>query len=31
VAALREVMAFHQPGPPEEVEQACAELLTLLG
>jgi RNA polymerase sigma-70 factor (ECF subfamily) len=31
LAALREVMAFHQPGSPEEIEQGCAELLTLLG
>jgi RNA polymerase sigma-70 factor (ECF subfamily) len=28
--ALLEVMAFHHPGPPTEVEQACAELLTIL-
>jgi RNA polymerase sigma-70 factor (ECF subfamily) len=31
LAALREVMAFHQPGTPAEVERACAELLLLLG
>lgn len=30
-AALREVVAFHQPGPPEAVEQACSDLLSLLG
>jgi RNA polymerase sigma-70 factor (ECF subfamily) len=30
LAALREVMAFHQPGSPEQVERACAELLTIL-
>jgi hypothetical protein len=30
-AALREVMRFHHPGSPEEVERACAELLELLG
>jgi RNA polymerase sigma-70 factor (ECF subfamily) len=29
--ALREVVAFHQPGPPEAIEQACVELFTLLG
>jgi RNA polymerase sigma-70 factor (ECF subfamily) len=28
--ALREVMACHQPGPPAEVERACAELLGVL-
>ncbi len=27
-AALREVVAFHHPGTPEEVARACAELLT---
>jgi RNA polymerase sigma-70 factor (ECF subfamily) len=30
-AALRDVMAFHHPGSAAEVEQACAELLALLG
>jgi RNA polymerase sigma-70 factor (ECF subfamily) len=30
-AALMEVMAFHHPGPAVEVEQACAELLAILG
>ena len=29
-AALREVVAFHHPGPPETIDQACVELLTLL-
>ena len=29
--ALREVVASHQPGPPEVIEQACVELFTLLG
>jgi RNA polymerase sigma-70 factor (ECF subfamily) len=30
LAALREVVAFHQPGPPEAVEAACADLVGLL-
>jgi RNA polymerase sigma-70 factor (ECF subfamily) len=30
LSALREVVAFQQPGPPEAVERACAELLNLL-
>ena len=30
-AALRDVVAFHQPGPPDAIDRACAELLTLLG
>jgi hypothetical protein len=30
-AALLEVVAFHHPGTPAEVEQACANLLTSLG
>src|SRR5262249_19321786 len=30
-AALREVVAFHQPGPPDAIDRACAELLSLLG
>jgi RNA polymerase sigma-70 factor (ECF subfamily) len=29
--ALREVVAFHQPGPAAEVDRACAELVQLLG
>ena len=29
-AALEEVVAFHHPGSPEEVAQACANLLSLL-
>jgi RNA polymerase sigma-70 factor (ECF subfamily) len=29
--ALRDVVAFHHPGSPEEIEQACANLVTLLG
>jgi RNA polymerase sigma-70 factor (ECF subfamily) len=28
--ALREVVAFHQPGAAADVERACAELLALL-
>jgi RNA polymerase sigma-70 factor (ECF subfamily) len=28
--ALLEVMAFHYPGAPADVERACAELLTIL-
>jgi RNA polymerase sigma factor (sigma-70 family) len=30
-AALTEVVAFHYPGTPEEVECECANLLSLLG
>jgi RNA polymerase sigma-70 factor (ECF subfamily) len=30
-AALRAVVAFHQPGSPEAVEQECANLLAILG
>jgi RNA polymerase sigma-70 factor (ECF subfamily) len=30
-AALLEVVGFHQPGSPAEVEQQCAELLAVLG
>jgi RNA polymerase sigma-70 factor (ECF subfamily) len=30
LAALREVVAFHQPGPPAAVDRACAELVALL-
>jgi RNA polymerase sigma-70 factor (ECF subfamily) len=30
-AALLEVVAFHRPGSPEEVERECADLLALLG
>jgi hypothetical protein len=30
-AALLEVVAFHHPGSPAEVEHACAELLAHLG
>jgi RNA polymerase sigma-70 factor (ECF subfamily) len=30
LAALREVVAFHQPGPPDAVERACGELIGLL-
>ena len=30
-AALLEVVAFHHPGTPAEVERACAELLAHLG
>jgi RNA polymerase sigma-70 factor (ECF subfamily) len=30
-AALAEVVAFHYPGSPEEVERECANLLSLLG
>ena len=30
-AALLEVVAFHHPGAPAEVERACAELLAHLG
>jgi RNA polymerase sigma-70 factor (ECF subfamily) len=30
LAALREVVAAHQPGPPSAVDQACAQLLALL-
>ncbi len=30
-AALHEVLAFHHPGSPADVERACAELLALLG
>ena len=31
-AALREVVAFHQPGrPADELDSACAELLAILG
>jgi RNA polymerase sigma-70 factor (ECF subfamily) len=30
-AALREVVAFHHPGPPAAVEEECANLLALLG
>ena len=29
-AALREVVAFHHPGSPEEVEQECSNLLARL-
>jgi RNA polymerase sigma-70 factor (ECF subfamily) len=29
--ALAEVVAFHYPGSPEEVERECANLLSLLG
>jgi DNA-directed RNA polymerase specialized sigma24 family protein len=29
-AALREVVAFHQPGRPEEIDRTCAELVSLL-
>jgi RNA polymerase sigma-70 factor (ECF subfamily) len=28
-AALAEVVAFHRPGPVEEIEQECADLLSL--
>ena len=31
LAALREVVAFHHPGPPGDVDRACAELIQLLG
>jgi hypothetical protein len=31
LAALRAVVAFHHPGPPAEVDRACAELIHLLG
>ena len=31
LAALHEVVAFHHPGPPAEVDRACAELIHLLG
>jgi DNA-directed RNA polymerase specialized sigma24 family protein len=30
LVALREVVAFHQPGSPEAVEAACADLVSLL-
>jgi hypothetical protein len=30
-AALEEVVAFHHPGPPEAIEQECANLLAMLG
>jgi RNA polymerase sigma factor (sigma-70 family) len=30
-AALAEVVAFHHPGPPAEIEKECANLLSLLG
>jgi RNA polymerase sigma-70 factor (ECF subfamily) len=30
-AALAEVVAFHHPGSPEEVERECADLLSFLG
>jgi RNA polymerase sigma-70 factor (ECF subfamily) len=30
-SALREVVAFHQPGSPADIDRACAELLGLLG
>jgi RNA polymerase sigma-70 factor (ECF subfamily) len=30
-AALLEVVAFHHPGSPTEVEQECANLLAHLG
>jgi RNA polymerase sigma-70 factor (ECF subfamily) len=30
-AALREVVAFHHPGSPADIEQECANLLALLG
>jgi RNA polymerase sigma-70 factor (ECF subfamily) len=30
-AALREVVAFHHPGSPVQLEQTCAELLQMLG
>src|SRR5262249_9139684 len=29
-AALREVIAFHHPGSPEDVDRECARLLSLL-
>jgi RNA polymerase sigma-70 factor (ECF subfamily) len=29
--ALREVVAFHHPGSPVQLEQTCAELLQMLG
>jgi RNA polymerase sigma-70 factor (ECF subfamily) len=29
-SALREVIAFHLPGSPEDVERECAQLLSLL-
>ena len=29
-SALRDVIAFHHPGSPEDVETECAELLSLL-
>ena len=29
-SALRDVIAFHHPGSPEEVDRACAQLLALL-
>ena len=31
LAALREVVAFHHPGRPADVDRACAELIHLLG
>ena len=30
-AALEEVVAFHEPGSPGQIEQVCVELLALLG
>jgi RNA polymerase sigma-70 factor (ECF subfamily) len=30
-AALLDVVAFHHPGPPTDLEQECARLLALLG
>jgi RNA polymerase sigma-70 factor (ECF subfamily) len=30
-AALREVVAFHQPGSADAIDRACADLLGLLG
>jgi RNA polymerase sigma factor (sigma-70 family) len=30
-AALTQVMTFHQPGTPAEVERACVEVLAMLG
>jgi RNA polymerase sigma-70 factor (ECF subfamily) len=29
-SALRDVIAFHHPGSPEDVDRECAQLLSLL-
>ena len=29
-SALRDVIAFHHPGAPEDVDRECAQLLSLL-